>query len=204
MSFTILGTGKAIPEYTMKNDELSTMVETNDEWIRTRTGIEERHICKSETITELTVLAAQRALENAGIKAEDLDLIICTTMRGENITPSQACMIQKEIGATCAAFDVNAACSGFIYALDIAAGFFERKRVKYVLVVSMDNLSNITDWTDRSTCVLFGDGGAAAVLGEGNDLLSINLTATGNDAAIRIPHGTTRFISLQQQQWQME
>lgn len=190
MSFTILGTGKAIPEYTMKNDELSTMVETNDEWIRTRTGIEERHICKSETITELTVLAAQRALENAGIKAEDLDLIICTTMRGENITPSQACMIQKEIGATCAAFDVNAACSGFIYALDIAAGFFERKRVKYVLVVSMDNLSNITDWTDRSTCVLFGDGGAAAVLGEGNDLLSINLTATGNDAAIRIPHGT--------------
>ena len=190
MSFTILGTGKAIPEYTMKNDELSTMVETNDEWIRTRTGIEERHICKSETITELTVLAAQRALENAGIKAEDLDLIICTTMRGENITPSQACMIQKEIGATCAAFDVNAACSGFIYALDIAAGFFERKRVKYVLVVSMDNLSNITDWTDRSTCVLFGDGGAAAVLGEGNDLLSINLTAAGNDAAIRIPHGT--------------
>ena len=99
-------------------------------------------------------------------------------------------MIQKEIGATCAAFDVNAACSGFIYALDIAAGFFARKKVKKVLIVSMDNLSNIIDWTDRSTCVLFGDGGAAAVLGEGDDLLSIHLTAVGNDAAIRIPHGT--------------
>ena len=186
MSFTILGTGKAVPEYVMDNDELSTMVETNDEWIRTRTGIEERHIAKKETITELCVEAANNALENAGVKPEKLDLIICSTMRGENITPSQGCMIQKEIGASCPAFDVNAACSGFIYALDIAAGFFVRKKVKKVLIVSMDNLSNITDWTDRSTCVLFGDGGAAAVLGEGEDLLSIHLTASGNDDAIRI------------------
>ena len=136
MSFTILGTGKAVPEYVMKNDELSTMVETNDEWIRTRTGIEERHIAKSETITQLCVEAANNALENAGVKPEELDLIICSTMRGENITPSQGCMIQKEIGASCPAFDVNAACSGFIYALDIADGYFVRKKVKKVLVVS--------------------------------------------------------------------
>ena len=163
MSFTILGTGKAVPEYVMDNDELSTMVETNDEWIRTRTGIERRHIAKKETITELCVEAARNALEDAGVTAEELDLIICSTMRGENITPSQGCMIQKELGATCAAFDVNAACSGFVYALEIAAGFFVRKVVKKVLIVSMDNLSNIVDWTDRSTCVLFGDGGAAAV-----------------------------------------
>ncbi len=190
MSFSILGTGKGVPAYSLTNDELSTMVETNDEWIRTRTGIGARRICKSETITELCVEAAKQALDDAGVRAEELDLIICSTMRGENITPSQGCMIQKEIGAGCPAFDVNAACSGFIYALDIAAGFFERKRVKKVLIVSMDNLSNITDWTDRSTCVLFGDGGAAAVLGEGDDLLSIHLTAQGNDAAIRIPHGT--------------
>ena len=190
MSFTILGTGKAVPAYVMTNDELSTMVETNDEWIRTRTGIEERRIAKSETITEMCVEAANNALENAGVKPEELDLIICSTMRGENITPSQGCMIQKEIGASCPAFDINAACSGFIYALDVAAGFFARKKVKKVLIVSMDNLSNIIDWTDRSTCVLFGDGGAAAVLGEGDDLLSIHLTAAGNDAAIRIPHGT--------------
>jgi 3-oxoacyl-[acyl-carrier-protein] synthase-3 len=111
-------------------------------------------------------------------------------MRGENVTPSQACVIQKEIGATCPAFDVNAACSGFIYALDVADGYFVRKKAKYVLVVSMDNLSNIIDWTDRSTCVLFGDGGAAAVLGEGDDLLAIELTAVGNDEVLRIPHGT--------------
>ena len=122
-------------------------------------------------------------------------IIICSTMRGENITPSQGCMIQKEIGASCPAFDINAACSGFIYALDVAAGFFARKKVKKVLIVSMDNLSNIIDWTDRSTCVLFGDGGAAAVLGEGDDLLSIHLTAAGNDAAIRIPHGTAAMAN---------
>lgn len=190
MSFSILGTGKAVPEYVLTNNELSTMVDTNDEWIRTRTGIEERRICKDETITELCVKAANNALDNANIKAEQLDLIICSTMRGENLTPSQACMIQKEIGASCPAFDLNAACSGFIYALDVADGYFVRKKVKYVLIVSMDNLSNITDWTDRSTCVLFGDGGAAAVLGEGDDLLSINLTAQGNDSVLLIPHGS--------------
>lgn len=189
MSFSILGTGKAVPEYILTNDELSTMVDTNDEWIRTRTGIEERRICKNETITELCVKSANAALDNAGIKPEQLDLIICSTMRGENIFPSEACVIQKEIGATCPAFDVNAACSGFVYALDIAAGYFARKKVKYVLVVSMDNLSNIMDWTDRSTCVLFGDGGAAAVLGEGDDLLSIRLTAKGDDTILRAPHG---------------
>ncbi len=189
MSFSILGTGKAVPEYVLTNDELSTMVETNDEWIRTRTGIEERRICKGETITELCVNAANEALEDAGITADQLDLIICSTMRGENLTPSQGCMIQKEIGATCPAFDVNAACSGFIYALDIADGYFVRKKAKHILIVSMDNLSNITNWKDRSTCVLFGDGGAAAVLGEGDDLLSINITANGNDVVLCIPHG---------------
>lgn len=189
MSFSILGTGKAVPDYILTNDELSTIVETNDEWIRTRTGIEERRICKEETITELCVRAANEALEDANVTADQLDLIICSTMRGENLTPSQGCMIQKEIGASCPAFDLNAACSGFIYALDVADGYFVRKKVKHVLIVSMDNLSNITNWKDRSTCVLFGDGGAAAVLGEGDDLLSIHLTAQGNDTVLRIPHG---------------
>ncbi len=189
MSFSILGTGKAVPDYILTNDELSTIVETNDEWIRTRTGIEERRICKNETITELCVKAANEAIADAGITPEQLDLIICSTMRGENLTPSQGCMIQKEIGAKCPAFDLNAACSGFIYALDVADGYFVRKKVKHVLIVSMDNLSNITNWKDRSTCVLFGDGGAAAVLGEGDDLLSIHLTASGNDEVLRIPHG---------------
>lgn len=189
MSFSILGTGKAVPEYVLTNDELSTMVETSDEWISTRTGIKKRHICKEETITELCVQAAEEAMSNAGVTAKELDLIICATLRGEYITPSQACVVQKELGATCPAFDINAACSGFIYALDVAAGFFARGRVKKVLVVALDNLSNIINWRDRNTCVLFGDGGGAAVLGEGDALLSIEITAKGDTDVLKCPHG---------------
>ena len=189
MSFSILGTGKAVPEYVLTNDELSTMVETSDEWISTRTGIKKRHICKEETITELCVQAAEEAMSNAGVTAKELDLIICATLRGEYITPSQACVVQKELGATCPAFDINAACSGFIYALDVAAGFFARGRVKKVLVIALDNLSNIVDWKDRNTCVLFGDGGGAAVLGEGDALLSIEITAKGDTDVLKCPHG---------------
>lgn len=125
MSFSIIGTGKAVPEYVLTNEELSTMVETNDEWISTRTGIKRRHICKDETMTQLCVKAANEAMQNAGITSKDLDLIICATLRGEYITPSQACVVQKEIGASCPAFDINAACSGFIYALDVADGFLQ-------------------------------------------------------------------------------
>ena len=189
MSFSILGTGKAVPEYVLTNDELSTMVETSDEWISTRTGIKKRHICKEETITELCVQAAEEAMSNAGVTAKELDFIICATLRGEYITPSQACVVQKELGATCPAFDINAACSGFIYALDVAAGFFARGRVKKVLVIALDNLSNIVDWKDRNTCVLFGDGGGAAVLGEGDALLSIEITAKGDTDVLKCPHG---------------
>lgn len=189
MSFSILGTGKAVPEYVLTNDELSTMVDTSDEWISTRTGIKRRHICKGETVTELCVKAANEAMNNAGVTAKELDLIICATLRGEYITPSQACVIQKEIGATCPAFDINAACSGFIYALDVADGFFSRGRVKKVLVVALDNLSNIIDWKDRNTCVLFGDGGGAAVLGEGDGLRAIEITAKGDTNVLKCPHG---------------
>ena len=163
MSFSVLGTGKAVPEYVLTNDELSTMVETNDEWISTRTGIKRRHIMKDETMTELCVKAAKEAMANAGTTADELDLIICATLRGEFITPSQACVIQKEIGAKCPAFDINAACSGFIYALDVADGFFARGRVKG-FVIAFDNLSNIVDWTDRATCVLFVTCGAVVLV----------------------------------------
>lgn len=189
MSFSVLGTGKAVPEYVLTNDELSTMVETNDEWISSRTGIKRRHIMKDETMTELCVKAAKEALANAGTTAEELDLIICATLRGEYITPSQACVIQKEIGAKCPAFDINAACSGFIYALDVADGFFARGRVKKALVIAFDNLSNIVDWTDRATCVLFGDGGGAVVLGEGDGLKYIEVGAKGNTEVLKCPHG---------------
>lgn len=189
MSFNIIGTGRAVPEYIMTNDELSTVVDTNDEWIRSHTGIGNRHICKNETITELCVNASNEALAEAGITAKELDLIICATMRGEYITPSQACVIQKEIGASCPAFDINAACSGFIYALNVADGFFVKGTVKNVLIVAFDNLSNITNWEDRSTCVLFGDGGGAVVLGEGSGLKSIRLTAKGDTDVLMAPRG---------------
>lgn len=190
MSFTILGTGKAVPEHILTNEALSKMVDTSDEWITTRTGIKERRIFTKETFTSLSVKASLLALEDANVKPEELDLIICATMRGDYIIPSQACAIQKEIGANCPSFDLNGACSGFVYALDVADSYFKSKKIKKALIIGFDNLSSITDWEDRSTCVLFGDGGGAVVLGEGEDLLSINLTAKGNTDVLYAPAGS--------------
>ena len=189
MSFRILGTGKCVPSYVMTNDEMATIVDTSDEWIRTRSGIRERRVCTTESLSDLTIEASKLALEDAGVYPEELDLIICATFRGEYCSPAQACIVQKRIGANCPAFDVNAACSGFIYSLDIAAGFFVRKTVKKVLVVAADNVTNSVDWEDRSTCVLFGDGCGAAVLGEGDDLLSVYLHTKGDLDCLVIPHG---------------
>lgn len=187
MSFRILGTGAAAPKRVVQNHELSQWVDTTDEWITTRTGIKRRHIATDETMLDLAAQASKQALENAGISALELDYIICATMIGDSITPSLACLVQKELGATCPAFDVNAACSGFIYALDVAAGYFARKRAKHVLVIGIDFVSRLNDWTDRSTCVLFADGGGAVVLGEGDSLLGIRLTAKGTSDPLYIP-----------------
>lgn len=198
MSFTILGTGHQVPAYVMTNDDISKIVDTSDEWISSRTGIKERRLCTNETMTELFVDAAKKALEESQIEPKELDLIICATMRGDYITPSQSCVVQKEIGARCPAFDVNCACSGFVYALDIAAGFFARKTAKKVLVLGGDNVSSITNWEDRSSCVLFGDGVGAAVLGEGDDYLSSYLTAKGDTEALYCLRGnpTSPFSKL--------
>lgn len=189
MSFRIMGTGSAVPSYVLTNDEMATIVETSDEWIRTRSGIQERRVCTTESLSDLATDASLRALEDAGVSPEELDLIICATFRGEYCSPAQACIVQKNIGAHCPAFDVNGACSGFLYSLDIAAGYFARKTVKKVLVVAADNVTNSVDWEDRSTCVLFGDGSGAAVLGEGDDLLSSHLTTKGDLESLMIPHG---------------
>ncbi len=188
MSFSILGTGSAYPKRVVSNDELSTMVDTSDEWIRTRTGVSERRILTDETLIDIARLAASHALDDAGITASELDLILCATIRNDYITPTLACMLQKELGATCPAMDVNAACSGFLYAMDVADGYFARKRVKKVLVVAAEAMSKMADWTDRATCVLFGDAAGAAVLGEGEDLLSLKVTASGNDEHLVIPN----------------
>lgn len=200
MSFSILGTGRAIPEQVINNEALSHIVDTSDEWIVTRTGIHERHICKNETHTQLAAKAAKQALQNAGVQPEELDLILCATLQGDYITPSAGCMIQQAIGAKCPAFDINAACSGFLYALDVAAGYFARGTVKKVLVVAIELLSRITDWSDRSTCVLFGDGGGAVVLGEGDGLKAIRLTAKGGADWLRAPgaRGNCPFTDAQE------
>lgn len=186
MSFQIIGTGSMVPEFTLSNEQLSTIVDTSDEWITTRTGIKNRHILQNETLSEIAGIAGNRALQDAGIEAKDLDLIICSTIQGDYITPSLACMIQKEIGATCPAFDVNAACTGFIYSLDIAASYFARGTVKKVLVVAAEAISRYTDYQDRATCVLFGDAAGAVVLSGGDNLLSIKLTADGNSDFLTI------------------
>lgn len=196
--FKILSTASALPKCRKTNDDLSTFLDTSDEWISQRTGIHERAVCTDETLTDLLTRAANTALERAGITAQDLDLILCATMRGDYITPSQACVIQKEIGAGCPAMDISAACTGFVYALDVAAGYFARKRVKKVLVLAGEAMSRLVNWKDRSTCVLFGDGAGAVVLGEGDSLLSIRLTADGNTEALCVPHvsGNSPFDTL--------
>ncbi len=180
MSFQILGTGSALPACRKTNDDLSQLVDTSDEWITTRTGIKERRILTTETVTEIAVAAAKNALDNSGIIASELDYIICPTLAGDYMTPSLACVVQMELGASCPAVDVNGACSGFLYGLDVAEGIFARKKARYVLVLAAERLSRILDWTDRSTCVLFGDAAAAVVLGEGDALHFLEVTAHGN------------------------
>jgi 3-oxoacyl-[acyl-carrier-protein] synthase III len=186
MSFNIVGTGSAYPECSKSNEELSQLVDTSDEWISTRTGIKSRHISTSESMTDFVSEAGRLALENASVSPGDLDLIICATIRGDYITPSLACMVQKELGAHCPAFDLNAACTGFIYALDVALGYFARKKAKKILVVAAEAMSKLVDWKDRSTCVLFGDGAGAVVLEEGDGLLSIKISASGSKDFLKI------------------
>lgn len=187
MSFQILGTGSSLPEKIITNDDLSHMVETSDEWIVKRVGVKERRVCTTETVTDLGAEASLRALENAGVSAQELDLIIATTISADTISPGLGGMVQNRIGAHCPAFDMNVACPGFLFGLDVAAGFFARKAVKKVLVVSAERMSGLLDWTDRSTCCIFGDGAGAAVLGEGENYLASELHTKGGDDIISIP-----------------
>ncbi|MFR1759202.1 MAG: 3-oxoacyl-ACP synthase, partial [Christensenellaceae bacterium] len=161
MSLTILGTGSAMPEKRLTNEELTHMVDTSDEWIVTRTGIHERRIITTETLSGLGARALALALEDAGCAPEELELILCTTVRGDTATPALANMIEQELRIECPAMDINGACAGFIAALDVAAAYLASGRVKRMAIVSAEALSFLTDWTDRSTCVLFGDGAGA-------------------------------------------
>lgn len=188
MSFEILGTGHYVPTRVVTNDELSTLVDTSDEWITRRVGVRERRVCTTETAAELAFRAAKNAMEMSGTAPEELDMILCATISADNASPSMACMVQELLGATCPAMDINAACSAFIYMLDTAAGFFARGRVKKMLVVGAERMSGILDWKDRNTCVIFGDGAGALVLGTGDAYLASKLFAKGGDNVIKIPH----------------
>ncbi len=165
----IIGTGSALPKQIVTNDMLSEFLDTSDAWIYPRTGIKYRHVISDETMLGLGSEAARKALEEAGLKASDLDFIICSNTAHEYTTPSLSCMIQGEIGATCPCLDINCACTGFIYALDIAESFYKTGKVKNVLIVCAEEPARMASWEDRNTCVLFGDGAGAVVLSEGDN-----------------------------------
>jgi 3-oxoacyl-[acyl-carrier-protein] synthase-3 len=200
MSFQILGTGAYVPEKVVTNDDLSAMVDTSDEWITQRVGVKTRHVSVDESAADMGAKAAQRALEAAGITADQLDLIVGATVSSDYNCPSMAALVQQKIGAGCPAFDISSACSGFLFALDTAAAFIARGGIRYALVLGAERLSRILDWTDRSTCVIFGDGSGAAVLERGDGYLDSVLTVKGGDDVIKIPHfvGTSPFFNREQ------
>ncbi len=193
----ILGTGKAIPDYILTNAELEERMDTTDEWITSRTGIKERRIAPPDVAaSDLGAIAAKQALDKAGASPEEIDLIIVATITGDMPFPSTACIIQDKIGAiNASAFDLSAGCSGFVYGLDVGQNMV-RGGYQRVLVIGVDLLSRVTDYEDRSTCVLFGDGAGAAVLGpvaEGYGIISTDIGADGSGAKfLQLPVGGSR------------
>ncbi|MBT2760979.1 beta-ketoacyl-ACP synthase III [Paenibacillus sp. ISL-20] len=187
-SVGIIGTGKYVPEKILSNRDLEEMVDTSDEWIVSMTGIRERHIAAPhEATSDLAYHAAVNALKSAGMNAEDLDLIIVATITPDMFFPSTACLLQDRLGAKkAAAFDLSAACSGFVYGLATATNFVKTGMYNNALVIGVDCLSRITDYTDRNTCVLFGDGAGAAIVGEvpeGRGFQAFDLGAEGAGGA---------------------
>lgn len=185
MKAGFLGVGHYTPEKVLTNQDLEKMVDTSDEWIRTRTGIEERRIAEDDMDTsDMAYLAAQEALKDANLEAKDLDMILVATVTPDNPFPSVATMLQERLGANkVAAMDLSAACAGFMYGVITAKQFIETNAYKNVLVIGVEKLSKITDWNDRNTCVLFGDGAGAAIIGpvsEDKGILSFELGADGS------------------------
>jgi len=194
----ITGLGAYLPEKRLTNKDLEKIVDTSDEWIVTRTGIKERRIApEGFASSDLGAEAAKEALKDAGVKPEDIDLIITATITGDMAFPSTACIIQNKIGAfNAAAFDINAACSGFIFGLVIARHFVEIGTYKNILVIGTEKLSSIVDWTDRSTCVLFGDGAGACVVSRTQErrFISSFLGSDGSGAELLLqPAGGSRM-----------
>ena len=173
----ISGTGSALPKKVVTNDMLAQFLDTSDEWIKTRTGVSSRFVISDEKLEDLAAEAAIKALEDAGIKAEELDFIICSNVVNEYITPQLSCIVQGAVGAHCPCIDINCACAGFIHAIEIAESFYQAGKVRNVLIVCAEEPTRMTDWADRRTCVLFGDGAGAAVLTPGDNIRCVKLSA---------------------------
>ncbi len=196
-STVILGTGSYAPERILTNEDLAKMVDTSDEWIRARSGIRERRIAApQEATSDMAVQAGRRALEDAGVAASEIDLLVIATLTPDYQMPSAACIVQHKLGlpTTAACFDLNAACSGFIYGLDTACAMIGSGRYTKALVIGAEKLSSVVDWQDRGTCLLFGDGAGAAVIGGGAKpgfgLIGTRLGTLGEDADLLfIPGG---------------
>ena len=176
----IIGTGSSLPKKIVTNDMLSQFLDTSDEWITTRTGVKSRHVISDERLEDMAIDAARKALQDAGMEASELDYIICSNVVNEYITPQLSCIIQGGIGASCPCIDINCACAGFIYALQIAESFNKTGIAKNILVVCAEEPTRMTDWNDRRTCVLFGDGAGAVVLTEGDNIKGFKMSAASS------------------------
>lgn len=189
-SIKILGTGYSVPAKKLTNFDLEKQVETSDEWIITRTGIKERRIAESETTLSMSLEASKTAIKNSKIDKKDIGLIIVATITPDNFTPATACLLQEQLGLNgtqVMAFDINAACSGFVYALEVAKNMLPGLPCKYALVVGAETLSKITDFTDRTTCILFGDGAGAAIVESKEGVYHSYHNARGNWEALNCP-----------------
>ncbi len=173
----IIGTGSATPKLSVTNEMLSTFLDTSDEWIRTRTGIQERRIISDENLKDLAIQAAKNALGESGLDASELDYIICSNVVNHYVTPALSCLIQGGLDATCPSVDLNAACTGFVYAMDMADAYIQSGKARNILIVCAEEPTRMSSWKDRNTCVLFGDGAGAVVVTPGEDFRASYITA---------------------------
>lgn len=172
----IIGTGSALPEKSVTNDMLAGFLDTSDSWITTRTGIHERRLLSTETLQELAMKAGRAALESSGVRPEEIDYLICSNVANSYVSPSLGSIILGPLGCCCPTFDLNGACAGLVYALDMADAFLKTNRARKILIVAAEQPSRFCDWHDRATSVLFGDGAAALVVTEGEGFIDFRLT----------------------------